>query len=63
MEYMRFLPKVITIYFGKKIRFDYKNNSKYNKLANFQLDIINKINYKTLVVILNILSKLALKIF
>lgn len=34
MVYLRFLLKVITICFRKKAEFNYKNNHKYNKLAN-----------------------------
>ena len=55
---MIFLPKAITIYSRKKARFDYKNNYGYGKLANFQLNIISKINFKTLVIISYTLSKL-----
>lgn len=35
MPYMRSPPKAITICFREKIRFDCKNNYRYNKLANF----------------------------
>lgn len=58
---MRFLLKVVTIYSKKNARFDYKNNHGYNKLVNFQLDIINKINCKMLVVILYTLLELRLR--
>lgn len=34
---MRFLAKVIAIYFYKKPEFDNKDNNKDNKLAYFQL--------------------------
>lgn len=44
---MKFLHKAVTIYSGKKVGFDYKNNYGCNKLAYFWIDIINKINYKT----------------
>ena len=47
---MRFLPKVIIICSRKKAGFDCKNYHKRGKLDNFWLDIISKINYKTLVV-------------
>lgn len=47
---IKFPPKVVIIYFGEKARFDWKKNHGHNKLANFWLDIINKINCKTLVV-------------
>ena len=42
---MKFLLKVIIIYFGEKRGFDYKNYHRCSKLANIWLDIINKINY------------------
>lgn len=58
---MRFLPKIVTGYFGEKTRFDYKNNYGYSKLANFWLDIIGKINCKIPVVILYILLGLRWK--
>lgn len=58
MSYMRFLPQIIIVYSKKKRGFDCKNNHGHSKLANFQLDIINKISYKMLIVILYILSKL-----
>ena len=48
---MRFLFKTITICFGEKKRFDCKNNHGYNKLVNFQLDNINKINCKIIIVL------------
>lgn len=48
---MRFLHKVETVYSRKKTRFDCKNNYKYSKLANFQLDIISKFNCKRIIVI------------
>ena len=48
---MRFLPKAITIYFGKKEGFDYKNNHGCSKLANFWLDNIRELNCKILVVL------------
>lgn len=51
MKYVTFLPKTITVYFREKERFDYKNNHGYSKLAYFRLDNINKINYRTLVVL------------
>lgn len=41
---MGFLPKDKTIYSKRKIRFDCKNNHKCGKLANFELDTINKIH-------------------
>ena len=51
MKCVIFLPKVVTVYFREKTGFDCKYNHRYGKLANFWLDIINKINFKTLVVI------------
>lgn len=35
MVYVRFSPKVITIYVRKKVGFDYKNNYKHSKSADF----------------------------
>lgn len=58
---MRFLPNVIIICFREKTILNCKNNYKCNKLANFWPDIMNKINYKILVVILYISSKLKLR--
>lgn len=51
IEHVKFLSKAITIYSTEKEEFDYKNNHRYNKSANFQLNNIGKINYKTLVVL------------
>ena len=45
--------------FQKKKRFDSINNHGRNKLANFRLDNISKINYRTLVVLSYILLELA----
>lgn len=50
MKCMTFLPKIVTIYFKEKIRFNYKLNYRRSKPANFCLDILNKINFKMLVV-------------
>ena len=61
MRYLRFLPKIIIVYSGEKTGFDYKNYYKHNKLANFWLNIICKINYKILVVILYISLRLGSK--
>lgn len=58
---MTFLLKIVTVFFTKKARFDYKNNYGYNKLANFRLDSINKINLTILVVILYISLELGLR--
>lgn len=49
---MKFPPKAITIYSEEKVGFYCKNNPKCGKLANFRLDTISKINFKTLVVML-----------
>lgn len=57
---MRFLFKVITVYFKKK-QFNYMNNYRYGKSVSFYLDIINKINYKILVIISYISSELRLR--
>lgn len=48
---MKFLTKAITICSREEEKFDYKNNHKRGKSANFSLDNISKINYKTLVVL------------
>lgn len=50
--------KVIIIYIDKKTGFNYKNNYKYYKLANFYPDTISKINFRLLIVMLYILSEL-----
>lgn len=49
------MPKALIVYFNKKVEFNYKNNYRYYKLANFQLNIISKVNFKLLIVILYIL--------
>ena len=49
--YIKVLLNVITIYFRKIVRFNYKNNHGHNKLDNFGLNIISKINYKILIII------------
>lgn len=59
--YIKFLPKLVTVYSKIKAEFDYKNNHRCSKLTNFQLDIINKIHYKILVVILYTSLELRLK--
>lgn len=51
MKCVRFLPKAITICSREKKGFDYKNNDKRNKSANFWQDNISKINCRTLVVL------------
>lgn len=48
---MRVLFQFVTVGSRKEARFDCKNNYKCNKLTNFWLDIIGKINCKTLVII------------
>ncbi len=55
---MWFLLKVVTVYSGEKEEFDCKNNNGCGKAANFWLDNISKINYKTLVIVLYISSGL-----
>ena len=35
MEYIKFLPKAVTIYFGEETGFDCKNNYGCGQLANF----------------------------
>lgn len=52
IKHLKLPLKVIIFYSREKIRFNCKPNLKKDKLANFWLDIINKINYKILVVIL-----------
>lgn len=47
---MRFPPRVIIVCSRKEVGFDYKNNHRYDKLPNFQLDIISIINCKMLVI-------------
>ena len=59
--YLRFLPKIVTICSREKAEFDYKNNHLHNKLANFRLKIIGKINCKKPVVMLYLLSRLGSK--
>ena len=49
---MRFLPKTVIVCSKEEARLDCKNNYRCGKLANFWLDIINKINFKMLIVIL-----------
>lgn len=58
---MRFLPKVVSVYFKKEKRFDCKNNHRYSKSTNLQLNNIIKISYKILVIISHILLRLRLK--
>lgn len=58
---MRFLFKTVIVCSEEKKGFDYMNNHKRNKSANFRLDNINKINYRIPIVILYILSRLRLR--
>ena len=51
MGRVRFLPKAVTIYSGKKEGFDYKNNYECGKSTNFRLDNIGKINCRILVIL------------
>lgn len=61
MGHMRFLPKDVNIYSKEKNGFDYKNNHKCSKSANFQLDNISKSNCRILVIISYILSGFELR--
>lgn len=61
MAFVRLLLKVSIVYFEEKIRFNFKNNYKYSKMANFLSNIIHKIDCKTLIVILYTLLELRLK--
>lgn len=58
---IRFKPKAITIYINKKESFDCKNNNEHCQSAIFQLDIISKVNFRLLIVILYTLLKLGLR--
>lgn len=58
---MKFLPKILSIYFGKRAKFDCKNNYGHNKLTNFSLDTISKMNFRILVIMSYILLRLRLK--
>lgn len=55
------MPKAITIYTNEKASFDYKNTQKRCKLAIFQLDIISKVNFRSLIVISYTLLRLRLR--
>lgn len=46
IKFVKFLIKVITFYFRKKAKFDYKKNYRHYKLANFLLNIVININCK-----------------
>lgn len=61
MEQVRFSLKIITVYSKEKTGFDCKNNQWHNKLANFRLDDINKINCKKQIVMLYTSLKLGLR--
>ena len=61
MRHIKFLFKAIIIYFKEEKRFNCKINYRCNKLANFWLDYISKINYKMLVVLLYTLLELESK--
>ena len=58
---VKFLPKAVTVYSRKKEGFDCKNNHKHGKLANLRLNKDRKINYRTLIVLSYILSRLGLR--
>ena len=47
MRRVRFPPKAVTVYSGKKVGFDCKNNYGPSKSANFRLDTISSINCRT----------------
>ena len=61
MGHVRFPPKVVTVYSREKKAFDYKNNYQCNKLANFWLDNISKINCRMLVILSFTLLELGLR--
>lgn len=61
MAHVGFLSKFVTNCSGKEVGFDCKNNHARNNSANFQLDIIGKINCKTLVIMSYSSSGLELK--
>ena len=61
MECMKFLPKAVTVCFGKEKIYDCKNNHGCGELANFRLNKIIKINCRTLVVFSYTLLGLELK--
>lgn len=48
---MIFIFKIIIFCINKQIVINYKNNCQYYKLANYQLNTINKINFKLLKII------------
>ena len=58
---MRFPPKALIVYSENKTEFDYMNNQRCNKLTNFWLDIISKMNFRMLIVMLYISLGLRLK--
>lgn len=51
MQCVRFLPKTVIVFFGKKRKYDCKDNHRYGKSANFWPDNMSKIDYKMLVMI------------
>lgn len=55
------MSKVVIIYTSEEARFNYKNNYKHYKLATFWLDIISKVNFRLLIVMSYITSKLRLR--
>lgn len=62
MRYVTLPPKAVSVCFREEKAFNYKNNHNCNKLANFRLDNMSKINCKMLVVLLYTLSRLGLRI-
>ena len=61
MGHLKFLPKAIIVCFEEKKGFNYKDNHRCSKLANFWLDNISKINCNTLVFLSYISSGLRSK--
>lgn len=55
------MTKAISVYTYKKVGFDSKNNHGRYKSAIFRLDTISKANFKLLVVMSYILSRLELR--
>lgn len=58
---VRFQPNAVIICSGKKEGFDCKNNQQCNKLANFLLDNISKMNYRISMVLSYISSRFRLQ--
>lgn len=58
---MSFMPKIKPICTSKKAEFNGKNNYMHYKLASFQLNSINKVNFRFLIIMLYTLSELRLR--